>query len=300
MNFIFFLLWGYANAFLSRPLVGRFSLHASSDGFGRHSFGRHASSDGFGRHSFGRHASSDGLSKEQWHNINSLLQHPSITEQMREKLNAAIYKNYQSWAFSKAHEFKQFHKHKCKHIPKEELYLYASRGLMHAIKNYNGKNAGNTFTNYAAHYLTGEFYRALTKLVPICNVPESIRKKSKNPEDIQYKTHMDTLFVGAEDWKLENAVFTRTQQTNSPSNSYRALSQRDCEGLNKIIEMDEYRDFWERRIAALTSLERQVFQYKYDFYLNRVRNHREIAEMMGYSEEWIRKTFLGSIEKIVF
>jgi len=204
---------------------------------------------------------------------------------MRTQLNTAIYKRYKVWALSKAWDFKQFHRHKCRHIPKEELELYAIKGLVQAIKRYKGcENGGSTqFINYASYYLNGELYAGLTKLQPICSVSPSIRRKSrKNIDDDEYKVQMNTLFVGKEDWKLEMVAYA------------------DPKNLEKVIEQEEYRNFWQYIKSNFATDEFWVFQYKYDFYLNRIRTNSEVGKIMGYSEEWVRKIYVGSLEKIEF
>lgn len=229
------------------------------------------------------------ITNSQWKRIQNIIQNPEITPDMRKTLNKAIYEKYSNWAISKAFEFKKHHRHKCHHIHPEELSIYACKGLTHAVRNYNGTSE---FTKYAKYYITGELYNGLSKLHPICNIPLKIRKKSK-PErafDEDYRNRMDSLFVGTDKWKLENAVFENEARLNSQMET----------NLLSLIDMEEYRDFWKRRISGLSSIEKQVLKYKYDFYLNRIRNHREIAEMLGCSEEWIRKIFIRSISKIIF
>jgi hypothetical protein len=229
------------------------------------------------------------LTASQWKNIHSLMIHPELTPKMRNQLNSAIYQKYRGWAISKAYDFKRFHRHKCAHIPAEELSLYAIQGLVHAIRNYNGSaiTAGSIpFTRYANYYLLGELYNGLTKLQPICNVPTYVRRQKKIWGDDDYKTKMNTLFVGKDVWKVEQAAFV----TSVPMHYH----------LEKCIEMDEYMDFWKRRIGGFSVAEKRIFEYKYDFYLNRIRSNLEIAELMCCSEEWVRKTLVGSLDKILF
>jgi RNA polymerase sigma factor (sigma-70 family) len=208
------------------------------------------------------------LTNTQWKNINHLIQNPQITPTMREQLNTAIYKRYQVWAFSKAAAFKRLHRHKCAHIPTEELQLYSIKGLSHAVKNYNGKG---DFATYAEHYVRGELYCGLTQLYPLSSIPASVRKTA-NPMRIPIDFYKPL-----------------THKESSPSIPH----------LQTQMEKDEYRDFWERRISDFSPLEKRVFQYKYDLYLNPIRTNKETGELMGYSEEWARQIFLRALPKIL-
>jgi len=49
-------------------------------------------------------------------------------------------------------------------------------GLLHAIKNYNGKSS---FYRYAQIYIKGSMYKELTVNYPISQIPKKERTKNK-------------------------------------------------------------------------------------------------------------------------
>jgi DNA-directed RNA polymerase specialized sigma subunit len=216
------------------------------------------------------------LTPLQWKNINRLIQHHETTIEQRSMLNNAIYKKYREWALHKAKDFKQFHHYKCRHIPIEELELYAIRGLMHSIQKYDGRGK-ESFLKYSSMYISGELYNRLTKLQPVCGVSTIERKYGKKKPKYmdEYNIRMESLFVGADEWKLENLIAEDSRKYEN-------------EWITYIASKNDYNEFWNTCISKLSPFEQQIYKYKYDIYLNQIHSHREIGEMMGYSEEWIR------------
>ena len=131
------------------------------------------------------------LSKSQWQNINSLIQSPGLTHEMRYKINNIIYEHYTNYAISKAYEFKMLHKHKCQSIKLDELKLYSNFGLYKAIEKYNGSSI---FIFYADKYIMWELYKGLTELHPLSNIPKSYRRKgvAKRTDNYNYKQYLNT------------------------------------------------------------------------------------------------------------
>jgi DNA-directed RNA polymerase specialized sigma subunit len=232
------------------------------------------------------HSYTNYLTPLQWKNINHLIQNDKTTVDQRRLLNNVIYKKYHEWALHKAQDFKQFHHYKCRHIPIEELELYAICGLMRSIKKYDGRGK-ESFLKYSSMYISGELYTGVTKLQPICGVSTTERKRRKNTPNHtdEYNIRMESLFVGGDEWKLENLIAADKCGYGS-------------EWLLECIFKHEYSEFWKTSISKLSPFEQQIYKYKYDMYLNQIRSHREIGEMMGYSEEWIRQLFRNSLAKL--
>ena len=69
--------------------------------------------------------------------IKTILRHPNKSDYMVDKISQILYQHYKYKAFDMAYDFKQLHYKQCKNIDLDELRLYASRGLLMAIKNYN-------------------------------------------------------------------------------------------------------------------------------------------------------------------
>jgi RNA polymerase sigma factor (sigma-70 family) len=233
------------------------------------------------------HSYTNYLSHLQWKNINHLIQNDKTTVDQRRLLNNAIYKKYREWDLHKAQDFKQFHHYKCRHIPIEELELYAIRGLMRSIQKYDGRGK-ESFLKYSSMYICGELYMGLTKLQPMCGVSTSERKRGKKTPPIytdEYNIRMESLFVGGDEWKLENLIAADKRKYEN-------------EWFSEYTSKNEYSEFWNTCISKLSPFEQRIYKYKYDMYLNQIRSHREIGEMMGYSEEWIRQLFRNSLAKL--
>jgi len=216
----------------------------------------------------------------QWRTIQSLIQNPGTTYCMKQKMNNILYNYYEGWAIHKAFQFKKNHSYKLKHISGDELSIYSKKGLWDAIKNYNGKNG---FTNYATIYINGELYKGLTQLYPITSIPKServVKKTYKGKEWFDYKRKLNTKFVGKEEWLLEKALDNKIE------------NQMSKEVLEKYIE------FW-KKINNINAFSKRVFEYKYDFFLEKQRTNKYISELMVCSEEHIRKTLQNTLEKIV-
>jgi len=223
---------------------------------------------------------SNYLSIFQWRTIKSLIQNPGTTYSMKKKINNILYNYYEGWAINKAFQFKKKHNYKLKHISGDELSIYSKKGLCDAIKNYNGKNS---FTNYATIYINGELYKGLTELYPITSIPKSeriVKKKYKGKEWFHYKRKLNTKFVGKDEWLIDKTIDNKIE------------NQLSTEVLDKYIE------FW-KKINNIDAFSKRVFEYKYDFLLEKQRTNKHISNLMVCSEEHIRKNLQNTLEKIV-
>jgi DNA-directed RNA polymerase sigma subunit (sigma70/sigma32) len=223
---------------------------------------------------------SNYLSFYQWKTIKSLIQNRGTTDCMKIKINNIIYNYYEDWAINKAFQFKKTHRYKLKHISAYELSIYSKKGLWDAIRNYNGKNS---FTNYATFYINGELYKGLTQLYPITSIPKSermVKKTFKGKEWFHYKRKLNTKFVGKEEWLIDININNKKE------------NQLSMEVLDKYIE------FW-KKINNIDAFSKRVFEYKYDFLLEKQRTNKHISKLMVCSEEHIRKNLQNTLEKIV-
>lgn len=212
------------------------------------------------------------LSKSQWQSIHSLLKNPSLTVEMRNKINTIIYNSYETYALVKAYEFKTFHKYKCQNIKLDELKLYSKVGLSKAVKKYNGCSY---FTNYADKYIKWELYKGLTDLYPLTSIPKSDRRKGLAYRDASLKLPA-TTFVSYENYWLFDKCNSEPFSGN----------------LDIIIESDDRRALLEFIHLSLDPFSKQVFFYKYDTAFNVIRTNKHIANLLCVSEETIRTTFI--------
>ena len=181
---------------------------------------------------------------------------------------------------NKAFQFKKTHRYKLKHISAYELSIYSKKGLWDAIRNYNGKNS---FTNYATFYINGELYKGLTQLYPITSIPKSermVKKTFKGKEWFHYKRKLNTKFVGKEEWLIDININNKKENNLS------------------MEVLDNYIEFW-KKINNIDAFSKRVFEYKYDFLLEKQRTNKHISNLMVCSEEHIRKNLQNTLEKIV-
>jgi RNA polymerase sigma factor (sigma-70 family) len=215
------------------------------------------------------------LSKHQWSLIHNILANPTTDDITKKKTQYIIYTFYDQWAFTQAYKFKQLHKYKCQHISTTELYNYASIGLYKSIQYYN---PNYNFINYANIYIQSELLKGLTDLYPISSISKSNRKKGYS---IVKKEKSKVQYIGNNDWVLD-----KTKKNNVP--------------LDDMLKMNDYFNIWET-INTLSPFQKKILQYKYNFYFEKIRSNKDIAELMSCSEEWIRiniKKSLLSIDKI--
>ena len=208
------------------------------------------------------------LTNKNWNQINSLIKHPHLTNEMRVYINNCIYVYYDSWCYAKAYKFKYFHKYKCKNIPVNELYTYASTGLVNAIKKYNGNGY---FVKYAELYIEGQLYNAITNLHPITNVPKKERIQQNINRNIIPKNLND-------DWEI-----------------YKIQSQENI--LFSILQKNNYDIMW-YKISKLSPFCKKIIYYKFNYNFDIIRTNKDISKLMVCSEEYVRKNLKISIQKL--
>ena len=205
------------------------------------------------------------LTTPQWKMIQHLLEHKQLTTPMRNKINTVLFHYYDDWSCYKAKEFKRFHKHKCKHIPVEELQMYARLGLMNAIRNYKGKSL---FSKYANIYIQGQLYRGMTELHPL-TIASLTHRKTKAKQ-------CTTYFIGNNEWMLDKIHYNNENNLNIITN----------EILNKQL----VKELFYNTIRPLDVSGKRMIRYKFDYEWNQLRTNKQVAELMACSEEHVRKT----------
>ena len=208
------------------------------------------------------------LTKNQWKNINIIIKNKNTPIIMRKKVNQILYTYYKDYALFKANEFKKFHRYKCEHISSEDLYINAYKGLINAIKNYNGNSY---FLNYINIYILSELYITMTQLYPISTIPKKIRIIKKK----SYLKKKKVYYLGQDD-------IASTNYNNIDYNEYNEYME-----LWKIINM-----------STLNPKVKKMIHYKYNFYFDKIRSNGEVAELMCFSEEHVRIE-LSKIKNII-
>jgi hypothetical protein len=207
------------------------------------------------------------LTNNQLKNINTLItqQQPPVEPVIRLKINKIMFDSFLPFSLNKAKIFKKSHYYKCKHISLEELQIYSSLGLYNAIENYRGIANSNERTNYCAYfmhyvnfYISGTLYAGMTKLQPLSlKYPRTMLTKKRQSGD---KLESISL-VGEDEWLFD-------QQTTDSDNEPYLL--------------------WEK-IKRLDPQYQRILNYKYNENFEIMRDNKKIAELMGCSDETIRK-----------
>jgi len=215
------------------------------------------------------------LTLNQWTIINRILINPKHTPIQKQQINTLIYKHYEIWSINQALNFKKLHNYKCKSIPKSEINLYARMGLYKAIINYNPEKLKNiSFAVYALIYIRSELYKSITELHPITNVSKYIRRKSlksksKNNETISINPNPQILHIFQQD------IFDKYRKKNYIEKH----EYHSCKELWQKIDYD----------IPVSSTIKRTIQLKFTYDFLKKRSNKEIAEIIGSSEETVRQ-----------
>jgi len=170
-----------------------------------------------------------------------------------------------------AYDFKTTYYKKCRHIPLDELKLYASRGLLNAISRYN-TTMPSSFSKYASIYIKGELYYGMSEMHPLTLLPISkrINKKWRTQNLVLYKKMTNTKFMSNYDYY--DGLYVSTHK-------------------NSYVFVNKYKEFLElwNIINHLEDEYKKIMKYKYNFYFQKIRSDKEIGYLLGYSSETIRK-----------
>uniref|UniRef100_A0A6C0CU98 Uncharacterized protein n=1 Tax=viral metagenome TaxID=1070528 RepID=A0A6C0CU98_9ZZZZ len=211
------------------------------------------------------------LTQTQWNHIKHILQHPKSTSTMINICNEIIFQHYKHYAYNMAYDFKTTYYKKCRHIPLNELKLYASRGLLNAILRYNS-SLPVSFSKYASIYIKGELYYGMSEMHPLTLLPISkrIHKQWRTQNLVLYKKMTNTKFMSNYDYY--DGLYVSTHK-------------------DSYIWVDKYKELQElwNIINRLDEEDNKIIKYKYNFYFQKIRSDKEIGDLLGYSSETIRK-----------
>ena len=222
------------------------------------------------------------LNSYQINLINNLVQNPLLQKKERSTINLILYNAYEKWSIKKAVDFKNLHKYKCTNIQLEELIFYSKIGLFKSVQKYNGKY---NFINYSSIYVNSELLKLLTETYSLTNVPKKYRSKSKTffseNELNKYQFLLEkNLASQYKNWEIDS-LFVKNNKN---------------EEANKIIQ--KYTDINNLNIAIdnISPLAKSILHLKYDYNGNKIRSNKNIAELVGCSEETIRKNLKNGIK----
>ena len=214
------------------------------------------------------------LTSNQWIKINSILTNPNYyTISQQQTIKSIIYNNYQIWATIQAIKFKKFHVYKCQHISNQELKLYALFGLHKAILSYKPERLKNiSFSSYALIYIRGELLKGITNLYPITAVSKQERRKSFNS-----RKNKTNLIIHSISPVYQKICF----------NDY-SVKQYNEQNQNQFMNYD---DLWSKieYDLPISHMVKKIIKLKFSYEFKQLRSNKEIAEIIGCSEETIRK-----------
>ena len=205
------------------------------------------------------------LTPGQWGSIRQILSHPDTTPDIIHKTRKVIYTHYESWALHRAQVFRETRRGLCRHISRDELAIYASRGLIRAIERCNFDDLGKTpFSVYASKWVEYELLDGMTELQPMTTLVKRFRKKSGIYNRRYFRIH-----------SLDNREY--------------AFKKTKCYDHDHDYDYKTYDDAWEKVDTVLnTPFAKRAFVWKYSETLDQVRSNAVVGELMGCSEETIR------------
>ena len=225
------------------------------------------------------------LSKQQWIGIHKILLHQGITQEMRSDINKVLYKHFEGWAIHKTYMFKQRHEYRCRNINVRELSLYSCNSLHQAIANYKPKEVYNDtsqFINYVGRCVDGGLYTGLTELYPITIVPKNIRKLKRTIKTkYLYKNELDTIF-------LSNDKFSAMYNNEKTDNNTLTYNTFNHNYKHQLLSKYEYIEIWNEINKDFPSLVKKIMQLKYNYEFDIIRTNKEIAEILGFSQQKVR------------
>jgi hypothetical protein len=215
------------------------------------------------------------LSKPQWKVIDHTIQHYKSSEYEKSFLQPIknyLYINHHNWTHHYTKQFIKTNELFLRQSQKHELNLYASRGLMKAINNYNGK--GN-FYEYSKYYMNGELFKGISDVGPMRLLPHCYRVskkwREKNPE-------------------LYNIANKPIMSSLSPilwNRSHLGKVQND----KMIYEIHD-------AVKQLPNEKRLLFSLRYDVDLKKKNTLVQISQKYGYSPQTIRLKLIQIHEDI--
>ena len=234
------------------------------------------------------------LTRLQYNSIINLIKNPLTNSMEREKINLILYSAYEKWAIKKSLEFKKKHQYKCRDINQEELILSGKMGLFKSIRKYNGKY---NFIVYSSIYIKGELLKLLTDHYALSILPKSYRKTNKtNLTTVERNTYKKLLTTNVVSSQIDNNYQLINESQHWYFDKHNRILQEKI--VDNLIEREKTNAIW-NKINSLNPITRQIYHLKFDAEFNKIRSNKEVAELMCYSEENVRKRINKSRELII-
>jgi RNA polymerase sigma factor (sigma-70 family) len=216
--------------------------------------------------------------------ISNLIKNNCLNIEQRVKINNILYLSYEKWAIRQSLNFKKKHSYKCRNIRNDDLIISSKIGLFKSIKKYNGNSS---FLYFSEIYIKGELLKTLTNYFSLSPLSKKIRASSKqnysNDEITKYKKLLNTKLIHySNNWQFDVIYNKKNTEQNV---------------LKKIEDNELIENLWQK-IDKLEPSIKRIFKYKYDYEFNVIRSNRYISELMGCSEENIRKKLVKTVNEL--
>jgi len=104
------------------------------------------------------------LSPVQLSYIHKILSHPNTPLDIRNKTKEILFTEYYAWLKKQVRQFSESNYYSRNPVTTDELYQYATKGLLKAIEKFDGKGH---LVQYAEKYVIGEMHTGLLELIPL-------------------------------------------------------------------------------------------------------------------------------------
>ena len=207
------------------------------------------------------------ISPNHWNYLQACVVSKDTTSSMRQKINHILFQRHIPYVYGLTTRFRNEHYRKSKNIGKEDMLAYAYKGLYDSVKNYNGKYC---FVNFARLHINGALYKSLTEHNQISVLSKNERrKKTTHINHNQIELRKNTY--------LQKRDYLPSLETTQPKHS-----------IHSFHMIDVCKQKWDM-IHTFPPFVKRCFYLRFDFYFNRIRSNKEVAELMCCKEEWVRR-----------
>lgn len=210
------------------------------------------------------------INTNQWKMIDNSIRYYKRLESKDylEPIYNFIYKNHHKWTIKFTNNFIEKNNFYLKQSQQNELYIYASKGLLKAINNYDGY--GN-FYSYSKIYMNGELYKGISDVGPIRLLPHHYRvsKKWRNKNKEHYE-------------KYNKPIDRRVNWHSS------CISNINVDTKSDILSV----------VNDLNCDERLLFSLRYDEKMDKKYTLKQISDFYGCSQETVRNRMKSIHDKI--
>ena len=216
------------------------------------------------------------LSPVQLSYIHKILTHPNTPLDIRNKTKEILFTEYYAWLKKQVRQFSESNYYSRNPVTTDELYQYASKGLLRAIDNFDGKRS---LAQYAEKYVIGEMHTGLLELIPL-------RPMNKYQKYIKKEKVLNPTILPPENYWIFDKCREYTDRNKDPVsvNGYlRDGGQCFCQESETVYNIKSI-------VLELSEEEQKIFFSRYDFEtLGTKHTIDELCEILEISHETYRR-----------